>query len=210
VRCDAQREACAAFIGAHPGWCWNELPYDDEGKSGESLQRPGLQQLLQDVRAGAIDRVVVHRLDRLSRRLVDCATILSELQEGRVPLVVVTSPELGTSAMQTLMANILASVAEFENEMTRQRMTDARNALRARGRRVAGRVPCGFTTDSLTKQLVVHRHEARRVRSMFRWATEGKTATEIAALANRKRWRTRTTVAKPRGGHWTPRICQRR
>ncbi|MEY4179926.1 MAG: hypothetical protein RLY70_3500 [Planctomycetota bacterium] len=107
--CDAQREACAAFIGAHPGWCWNERPYDDEGKSGESLQRAGLQRLLQDVRAGAIDRVVVHRLDRLSRRLVDCATILSELQERRVPLVVVTSPELGTSAMQSLMANILAS-----------------------------------------------------------------------------------------------------
>lgn len=80
------------------GWVWSGKRYDDKGQSGETLDRPGLQALLADVRAGAIGRVVVHRLDRLSRRIVDCAALLQEFKDHQVLLTIVAQPDLNVGA----------------------------------------------------------------------------------------------------------------
>jgi DNA invertase Pin-like site-specific DNA recombinase len=109
--CEAQRGACRTYIDSQPCWVWNEERYDDEGESGEGVKRPALERLLRDVQAGLVDCVVVHRLDRLSRKLFDGAALLAELEQRQILLTVVTAPELGSAATQTLMTNILASFA---------------------------------------------------------------------------------------------------
>jgi len=209
--CQAQFEACFEFLRARfdLGWVYNGRRYDDEGGSSESLDRPGLSRLLADIDAGKVDRVVVHRLDRLSRSIADCTSLLQQLRDRGVPVTVVVSPELGVSAEHTFILSILASFAEFEQEMIRERFADARTALKRRGHRVAGVVPDGYAADPVTKQLIVEPREASRVRKMFHWAVEGKTPTEIAEIANRRRWRTKARVVKTGqvrgGGRWTPR-----
>ena len=91
---------CSKFVMARlgDGWVWNGKPYDDEGRSGENIDRPGLPRLLADVRAGKVDRVVVHRLDRLSRRIADCTALLQEFKDRNIAITVVTQPELNFSA----------------------------------------------------------------------------------------------------------------
>jgi len=210
--CEAQFEACFEFLRARfgEGWVHNGRRYDDEAETSESLDRPALSRLLADIDAGKVDRVVVYRLDRLSRDIADCTSLLQRLRDCGVPVTVVVSPELGISAEDTFVLNILASFAEFEREMIRERFADTRAALKRRGRRVAGVVPYGFEADPVTKQLVIEPREAHRVRKMFHWAAEGKTPTEIAEIVNRRRWRTKTRASKKTGqvrggGHWTPR-----
>lgn len=120
--CQAQFESCLAFVTSRfdDGWVFNGRRYDDEAKSSETLERPGLQKLLEHIREGKVQRVVVHRLDRLSRRLVDCTKFLQELHDRRLPLSIVKQPELGTSAKDTMLLNLMASFAEFEQQMTRE------------------------------------------------------------------------------------------
>jgi site-specific DNA recombinase len=101
--------------------------------------------------------------------------------------------------------NILGSFAEFEREMIRDRLADTRAAMKRKGLRVAGKVPYGYTTDPHTKQLVVLRQQAKRVKAFFEWAAEGQTPAAIAATANARRWLTNPSPAKPSGGRWTPR-----
>ena len=107
----------------------------------------------------------MHRLDRTSRKLLGFASLLDELQLRQIPLTVVTSPD-GT-ATKSLIANILMSFAEFEADMTRERMADTRRALKFKGRRVAGRFPYGYTTDPRSKQLIIVPAEASHIRAMF-------------------------------------------
>jgi DNA invertase Pin-like site-specific DNA recombinase len=149
--CEAQLSACLSFVMARlgDGWVWNGKRYDDEGQSGETIERPGLQRLLADVRAGEIGRVVVHRLDRLSRRIVDCAALLREFKDHQVPLTIVAQPDLNAGAQQALMLNLMALFAEFEQEMTRERLAETRAAMKHHGLRVAGIVPYGYTADSI-------------------------------------------------------------
>lgn len=205
--CDAQFEICQEFILANrsKGWVWCGKRYNDAGQPGEQLDRPGMTQLLDDLRRGRVDGVVVHRLDRLSRKLIDLTALLTEFRTRNIPLVIVTDPTLGTSATDTLVLNILGSFAEFEREMIRDRLADTRGAMKRKGLRVAGKVPYGYTTDPHTKQLVVHRQQAKRVSSFFEWAAEGQTPSEIAAIANARRWLTNPSPKKPSGGRWTPR-----
>ena len=209
--CDAQFDACDAFIRSRfpDGWCWNGRRYDDVAESSETLDRPELQRLLEDVCDGRMDRVVIYRLDRLSRRLFDWTQFLQELRDHDVALTIVTLPDLGLTAGDTFFLNIMASFAEFEQEMTRERMADARAAHKRRGRRVAGVVPYGYEADPITKQLVIVRQEANRIRKMFQWAADGKLPTEIAEIANKRRWRTKQRTSRngrvTGGGKWTAR-----
>lgn len=101
--CEAQFLACFEFIRSRldDGWVCNGRRYDDDGESSESLQRPALERLLVDIRAGKVDRVVVNRLDRLSRRLVDYTSLLTELHELKIPLSIVTQPDLVETADYT-------------------------------------------------------------------------------------------------------------
>jgi site-specific DNA recombinase len=208
----AQFEACLDFVAAHAsqGWTWNGRRYDDEGESGKRSDRPGLTQLIADIEAGTVDRVIVHRLDRLSRSLFHSVAILQELRDRNVALSIVAAPDLSGSSEDSLILNILSSFAEFEHDMIRERMSDARLAHKRRGLRVAGIVPFGYAADPLTKQLVVVTEEAEQARKIFEMAAEGKTPTEIATLANQLGWRTKRRVSrssgKTSGGNpWTPR-----
>lgn len=210
--CEAQLSTCLNFVMARlsDGWVWNGKRYDDEAGSSETLDRPGLQQLLADVRAGKINRVVVYRLDRLSRRIADCIAVLQELKDRQIAFTIVTQPELGSGAQQSLTLSLMATFAQFEQELIRERLAESRSAHKRRGRRVAGVVPYGYVADPLTKQLLIEAREARRVRKLFQWAADGKLPTEIARIANRRGWRTkyhgsRKTQVNGRMGRWTPR-----
>ena len=209
--CQAQFEACLAFVTSRfdDGWVFNGRRYDDEAESSETLERPGFQRLLEHIREGKVQRVVIHRLDRLSRRLADCARILQGLHEFQIPLSIVKQPELSGSAADTMLLNLMASFAEFEQQMTRERMADARTALKRHGRRIAGVVPYGYKSDPVSKQLMIVKTEASHVRQMFEWAADGKKPAEIAALANERGWRTKRRTSKSGhfsgGGRWTAR-----
>jgi site-specific DNA recombinase len=199
--CEAQFSECKRFTWGRirDGWIWNCKHYDDEGRSGESLDRPALQRLLDDIDRGEVERVIVHRLDRLSRSLRDCMELLQVLRDREVPLTIVTAPELNATADHAFVLNILAAFAEFEREMIRSRLAESRAALKAKGRRVAGNVPYGFRADPDTKQLILQPNEAERVREMFVMAGEGLTPRQIAETVNRRKWLT------SRGRSWTAR-----
>ena len=190
--CDVQWACCRDFIveRARLGWMPVDQRYDDLGASSEKLDRPGLQHLLADIETGLIDCVVVYRVDRLTRRLIDLAKLMHLFETRGVQLSVVTDPHFGESAAQRLTANIVAAASQFEQELTRERMAESRAALKRKGQRVAGRVPYGYVADR-QKQLTVQQREAEHVRRMFELAAEGKRPQEIAAIANKQGWRTR-------------------
>jgi len=115
--------------------------FDDEGYSGTTLERPAFRRLLDLIRSGGIDRLVIYRLDRLSRNLRHFITLFEELLDHGVSLDVVTSRELGVAALDKLMLSVLASFAEFERDLAVSRIAEGRAHLRAHGRRIAGAVP---------------------------------------------------------------------
>ncbi len=181
-----QYEACRAFVQSQAGAGWMLVGdrFDDEGYSGAMLDRPALERLLGVVRSGGADRVVVHRLDRLSRNLRHFVRLSEELRDRNVALTIVTAPMLGVAALDNMMLNVMASFAEFERDMTASRIAVARAYLKANGRRVAGAVPFGYVADPRTKQLVVIPEEGEIVLRMFQWAASKMTPSTIAAIAN--------------------------
>jgi site-specific DNA recombinase len=210
--CEAQFEACLQFIRSQvgQGWIYNNLRYDDEGTSGETIERAGLKRVWQDIESGRIDRLVIYRLDRLSRKVAHCAAFLQKLRQIGIALTIVTSPELGTTACDIMVLHLLATFAEFEQEIIGERMAEARAALKSRGRRVAGAVPFGYVADPITKQLIPERAEARRVLAIFERAAKGESPRSIAEHANRRGWRTKQRVSQKSeatigGSRWTPR-----
>ena len=204
--CEAQHESALAIIQAHvaEGWQWNEKRYDDEGEGGMSVDRPALQRLLADVRNHQVDRVIVYRLDRLARKLRDSVRLINEFREHNVHFTIVTDPNLTYGAEHSFLLNILGAFSEFEYEMTRERLAEARAALKSKGKRVAGRVPYGYTADGHTKQLVLNLAEARYVYTLFHMALEFVPSL-IARTFNALGWRTQPTTKYPEGGNWTPR-----
>ena len=127
--------------------------YSDEGESSESLDRPQLTRLLAAIDAGEVKRLIVSSIDRLTRRLFHLQELLERFNRNEVELLVVTDPRFGGAAASRLMTNIVAAASEFEIELTRERLSDARAALKRQGKRVAGRVPFGYRTDSVSKTL---------------------------------------------------------
>jgi DNA invertase Pin-like site-specific DNA recombinase len=147
--CEVQREMCLRFAKAR-GLRVSGERFDDEGISGATLERPALQRLLSAVRSGAAGAVVVHRLDRLSRRVRDSAALLEEFKAHNARLFIAAMPELADGAVDTLMLNILSAFAEFERDIIASRIRDTRAGLVARGRRIAGVTPFGYTGDRRT------------------------------------------------------------
>ena len=192
------------------GWVLIEERFEDDGYSGATSDRPALERVLGLIRKREVDRLVLYRLDRLSRSLLGCAGILHELRECGVGLVIVTAPELGNSAQDSFMLNILAAFAQFEREMIASRIAESRERLKARGQRIGGAVPFGYDANPRTKQLLQSASEAPAVKWMFDQAAAAKTPAEIADAANVKGWRTKATIArrmaKHHGGNlWTAR-----
>jgi len=142
---DAQREACAAYVLSqrHEGWTALPRDYDDGGFSGGSMDRPALERLLADVAAGAIDVVVVYKVDRLTRSLTDFARIVAVLDEAGASFVSGTQAFNTTTSMGRLTLNVLLSFDQFEREVTAERIRDKIAASKRKGMWMGGMVPIG-------------------------------------------------------------------
>lgn len=193
--CDVQREMCLQFLRSQrrPGLDLLALDerFDDEGRSGANANRPALQRILGLIRVGAIQAVFIQRLDRLSRKVADSAKLLHQFKKHGVRLFIVAMPELAASAHDTFMLNMLAAFAEFERDMIADRIRDARAGLVARGQRIAGVVPYGYSAHPTTKQLVAVAEEASIVKQLFELVAENIPPSGAARIAAEKGWRTR-------------------
>ena len=167
----AQREACEAYVLSQAGEGWRALPtaYDDGGFSGGSMERPALRQLLADIVAGRVDVVVVYKIDRLTRSLADFARIVELFDTHKVSFVSVTQAFNTTTSMGRLTLNVLLSFAQFEREVTGERIRDKIAASKKKGMWMGGTLPLGYNrpTDPATRALVVNDAEAATVRLMF-------------------------------------------
>lgn len=168
----AQRDACEAYIRSQvgEGWRASPTPYDDGGISGATIERPGLQSLLADVERGLIDVVVVYKIDRLTRSLTDFAKIVDRFDAKSVSFVSVTQSFDTTSSMGRLTLNMLLSFAQFEREITGERIRDKIAASKKKGMWMGGAPPLGYDppTTAETHKLVVNEPEAVTVRMIFR------------------------------------------
>jgi DNA invertase Pin-like site-specific DNA recombinase len=164
---DAQREACSAYIRsqAPEGWKALSKTYDDGGYSGGSLERPAIQQLLEDVRSKKIDIVVVYKVDRLTRSLADFAKLVELFDAQDISFVSVTQSFNTTTSMGRLTLNVLLSFAQFEREVTGERIRDKIAASKKKGLWVGGVVPLGYRVGN--KKLIVDAAEAGTVRLIF-------------------------------------------
>ena len=163
----AQRDACAAYIRSQAGQGWTALrtAYDDGGVSGGTMDRGALQQLLADVDAGRIDVVVVYKVDRLTRSLSDFARIVETFDAQGVSFVSVTQQFNTTSSMGRLTLNVLLSFAQFEREVTAERIRDKIAASKKKGMWMGGVVPLGY--DVIDRKLIINEAEADTVRQLF-------------------------------------------
>ncbi len=163
----AQREACESYIKSqrHEGWSALSTHYDDGGFSGGNTERPALTQLLDDIKAGKVDVIVVYKVDRLSRSLADFVRLVDLFDEHQVSFVSVTQQFNTSSSMGRLTLNVLLSFAQFEREVTSERIRDKIAASKQKGMWMGGRVPLGY--DIIDKNLVVNEAEAERVRHIY-------------------------------------------
>ena len=175
--------------------------YVDEGESSETLDLVQMNRLLAAVDAGEIKRLIVYSIDRLTRRLSDLQKLLDRFSCNQVQLLVVTDSAYSDSAASRLMTNIVAAASEFQLELTRERMADARAALKRQGKRVSGRVPFGYVAYKLARTLVVHLEKSQIVKELFRLAAQGSKPSDLARHANSCGWKNHRQAT----GEWTPR-----
>ncbi|HEX3418877.1 MAG TPA: recombinase family protein, partial [Stellaceae bacterium] len=163
----AQREACEAYIRSqqHEGWVLARPRYDDGGFSGGNLERPALQRLLTDIRTGRIDIIVVYKVDRLTRSLADFARLVELFDAEAVSFVSVTQQFNTTNSMGRLALNVLLSFAQFEREVSGERIRDKIAASKKKGMWMGGNVPLGYDADERT--LLVNPAEAETVCRIF-------------------------------------------
>ena len=164
---DAQAEACAAYITSqrHEGWIPVDKQYDDGGYSGGSMERPGLKRLMADVEAGKVDVIVVYKVDRLTRALSDFAKIVDVLDGAGASFVSVTQSFNTTTSMGRLTLNVLLSFAQFEREVTGERIRDKIAASKKKGMWMGGPLPLGY--DVKDRKLLINENEAKTVRHIF-------------------------------------------
>jgi len=164
---DAQREACSAYVisQTHEGWELVDEHYDDGGWSGGNMARPALQQLLADVAARKVDVIVVYKVDRLTRCLTDFARIVETLDKSRASFVSVTQAFNTTTSMGRLTLNVLLSFAQFEREVTSERIRDKFAASKRKGMWMGGPVPLGYRLEN--RKLLIDDAEAETVRLVF-------------------------------------------
>lgn len=180
---EAQRDSALAFIASqrHEGWVATDDGYDDGGFSGGNMNRPGLKRLLDDITDGKVDVVVVYKIDRLSRSLADFAKIVELFDAHGVTFVSVTQQFNTTTSMGRLTLNILLSFAQFEREVTGERIRDKLAASKAKGMWMGGVPPLGY--DVKDRKLVINEPEAEVVRDIFvRYAEHGSAAQLVREL----------------------------
>ncbi|MFN7321875.1 MAG: recombinase family protein, partial [Methylobacterium sp.] len=177
---DNQREAAEAHVRSQQfeGWQLIRARYDDGGFSGGSMDRPGLLQLISDVRAGLIDVIVVYKVDRLTRSLADFAKLVELFDEHGVSFVSVSLSFNTTSCMGRLTLNVLLSFAQFEREVTGERIRDKIAASKKKGIWMGGRVPYGYRVEN--RKLLVVPEEADEIRAMFQSYLEVRSVPALA------------------------------
>ncbi|HXP89154.1 MAG TPA: recombinase family protein [Bryobacteraceae bacterium] len=188
---DAQREAAQAFIQSQRREGWIALPelYDDGGFTGANMDRPALTRLLQAVEAGTLDCVVVYKVDRLSRSLLDFTRMLSVFEKHQVSFVAVTQQFNTSTSLGRLTLNILLSFAQFERELIGERTRDKMAAARRKGKWVGGCPVLGYDVDPGGGRLVVNEAEAERVRAIFALFEENRSTRLTLAEIERRGWR---------------------
>ena len=191
---DAQREACAAYILSqrHEGWNLLQEQYDDGGFSGGNMDRPAMQQLLADVETGKVDVIVVYKVDRLTRSLADFAKIVEVLDAKGASFVSVTQAFNTTTSMGRLTLNVLLSFAQFEREVTGERIRDKIAAAKKKGLWMGGPVPLGYEVRD--RKLVVHEAEAETVQHIFRRYLKMPSVRELIEVLDREGVRTKVQI----------------
>ncbi len=192
---DAQREACRAYIDSQKGegWWLIKTPYDDGGYSGGTMDRPALQRLFDDIECGRIDVVVVYKVDRLTRSLADFAKMVELFDQHRVSFVSVTQQFNTTSSMGRLTLNVLLSFAQFEREVTGERIRDKIAASKRKGLWMGGHVPLGY--DARDRVLVVNPEEAQLVETIFKRYLELKSVHQLKAWLDHQGHRSKRRVS---------------
>ncbi len=176
---DAQREACEAYIKSqqHEGWVLIEKQYNDGGFSGGSLERPAVQELFEDIEAGLVDIVVVYKVDRLTRSLMDFSKIVELFDKRNASFVSITQHFNTTTSMGRLTLNILLSFAQFEREVTGERIRDKVAASKKKGMWMGGKVPIGY--QKYERTLVPEKETADTVKLIFLKYLELKTVSNL-------------------------------
>jgi len=183
---DAQREACEAYVQSQKAEGWLLVPdhYDDGGFSGGTLERPALKRLLADIEASRIDVIVVYKIDRLSRSLMDFARLVEVFDRKGVTFVSVTQSFNTTTSMGRLTLSVLLSFAQFEREVIGERIRDKFAASRRKGMWMGGWAPLGY--DIKDRKLIVNETEARLVQSIFERFSRGQQPQRLIAQLHRE------------------------
>jgi DNA invertase Pin-like site-specific DNA recombinase len=195
---DAQREAAESYIHSQRGLGWKLIStrYDDGGFSGGNLERPALQQLLADIDAQRVDCVLVYKVDRLSRSLLDFARIMERFEQHKVTFVSITQQFNTTTSLGRLTLNILLSFAQFEREIIGERTRDKLGAARRKGKWIGGTPPLGYDVAPEGGRLLINDAEAAQVWEIFALYVRYRGLIPVAEELNRRGWRTK---------HWTSR-----
>jgi site-specific DNA recombinase len=206
---DAQREAGEAFIQSqkHLGWECSAARYDDGGFSGANMERPALTRLLGEIDAGQIDVVVVYKVDRLSRSLLDFARLIEAFEKRSVSFVSVTQQFNTAQSLGRLVLNILLSFAQFEREMIAERTRDKMGAARRKGKWVGGSPPFGYDVAPGGKRLAANQEEAERLREIFGLYAQERSLLRVVEILNGRGWVTKSWQTRDgrhhAGGPWS-------
>ena len=199
----AQREAAEAYIVSQKHLGFTLLPnhYDDGGFTGGNLERPALKQLLEDIDARRVDCVIVYKVDRLSRSLLDFARLVDRFDQRSVSFVSVTQQFNTTTSLGRLTLNILLSFAQFEREIIGERTRDKMSAARRKGKWVGGTPVLGYDVDPAGGRLIVNENEAGRVRRIFGLFARHRTLADVVAELTRRRWKTKSRTSQNGTAH---------
>jgi site-specific DNA recombinase len=199
----AQREAAEAYIISqkHLGWTLVPTHYDDGGFTGGNLDRPALQQLLADIDARRVDCILVYKVDRLSRSLLDFARLVDRFDQRSVSFVSVTQQFNTTSSLGRLTLNILLSFAQFEREIIGKRTRDKMSAARRKGKWVGGTPVLGYDVVAGGGRLIVNDKEIRRVRDIFALFLQHQSLSTVVAELAQRRWKTKSWTAQNGRAH---------
>ena len=205
----AQREACEAYVAsqAHEGWRVIKARFDDGGWSGGTLDRPALQALIEENRAKRIDVVVIYKIDRLSRSLMDFSRLSELFDEYGVSFVSITQHFNTTTSMGRLMLNVLLSFAQFEREITGERIRDKIAASKKKGMWMGGIVPLGY--NAVDRRLIINEPEAELIRTIFGLYLEHGSARVVHQIAAERNYRAAApsrsvTSTRSYGTRYTP------
>lgn len=203
---EAQRESAEAYVSSqrHAGWSVVPEPYDDGGYSGANLERPALRKLLVDIEAERVDCVVVYKVDRLSRSLLDFARLMEVFERHGVCLVSVTQPLNTTQSLGRLTLNILLSFAQFEREIIAERTRDKIAAAKRKGKWMGGTPALGYEISAEGKRLAVNAADAKLVAALFAEYLKCKSLDQLLTTAQERGWTNKIWRRAPHGARSAP------